>query len=214
MTKKPILAAQFFKSNAEIIEAIVALRWIRPNDSVLDPTYGGGKWWKTYTPKHLTKHDLKLDGHDFRNLPYEDDTFSVIAYDPPYVSVGGRATTKIREMYDAYGLTGAPTSPELLQDLIDAGLEEMYRLVKPGGYVFVKCMNYISSGKFTPGVFRTTKAATALGFIVEDQFVHVKKAGGPQPTKRTRTKKNGKKVASKQKHSRNNYSVMIVLRKP
>lgn len=216
MSKKPILAAQFFKSNAEIIEACVALRFLKPTDLILDPTYGGGKWWKTWQPSgigDLVKHDLKLDGTDFRNTDYEDEQFDVCAYDPPYVSVGGRATTTIREMYEAYGLTGAPTSPEKLQALINDGLDEMWRVLKPGGYCLVKCMNYISSGKYHPGIVLTTNHALSLGFEMVDQFVHVKKSGGPQPGNRTRAGKNGKRVKSKQKHSRNNYSVLIVLRK-
>lgn len=210
--KKPILAAQFFKSNTDIIEACVALHFLKRTDLILDPTYGGGKWWKTWKPSgvgDLVRHDLKLDGTDFRNLPYKARQFDAIAYDPPYVSVGGRATTTIREMYEAYGLAGAPTSPELLQALINDGLREMRRVLKPGGYCLVKCQDYVSSGRLWSGTFHTEQHARKLGFEVVEKFIHVKKSGGPQPK---RTRKDGKAV--RQHHARHNASMMIVLRRP
>lgn len=218
----PVLRATYWKSNAEMIEAIVELGFLDRDMKVLDPTYGKGIWWKKFKPRKLVKHDLILDGTDFRNLPHRSNTFDAAAYDPPYVSVGGRDTTGIVAMFDAYGMTGAPTSPRKLQRLINDGLKEMNRLVKPavrtehglkGGIIIVKCMSYVSSGKIFDGVYQTKKAARKLGLVLEDELFHIRKSGGPQPGNRTKKLKTGQVVASRQHHSRGNVSVALIFRK-
>lgn len=206
--RPPVLAAAHYKSNAQLIEACVRLRYLKLNDWVLDPTYGRGLWWKTWAPRWMTAHDLAIDGVDFRNTRYLPHQFDAIAFDPPYVSVGGRNTTGIQEMYDRYGLWGAPTSPALLQQLIIDGLAHLYPLAKPRGIVLVKAQDYVSSGKLWSGTYWTEDGARKLGYEVVDKLIHVRKAGGPQPKNRTR--KDGTK--SRQMHARHNASVLFVLR--
>lgn len=210
---KPVLRATFWKSNAELIEDCVRLGYLKPEWKTLDPTYGKGIWWKNWKPKRLVKHDLELDGVDFRNLPHRANTFDAITYDPPYVSAGGRATTTIREFYAAYGLHGAPTTPKKLQRLINDGLTEMHRVVKPGGIVMVKCQDYISSGSLWSGTYLTERKARALGFEVVDKLIHIRKSGGPQPKGRTRKGPNGTRIDTVQQHARGNTSMLLVLRK-
>ena len=50
-----------------------------------------------------------------------DETFDAVAFDPPYVSVGGRSTSGINGMHAAYGMDGAPLTPQGVQDDINAG---------------------------------------------------------------------------------------------
>lgn len=223
--KKPVLAATYWPTNGHMIADLAKIGYLKKNLLTLDPTYGEGLWWTEWQPSEgkLFDHDLKIDGHDFRNLPYRDNYFGQITYDPPYVSVGGRDTSNIKVMYDAYGLRDAPTSPVKLQKLINEGLTEMYRLVRParrlasgelsGGIVICKQMNYVSSGKLHLGIFHTMYHAWDLGFEIEAQLFHVRKSGGPQPQNRTKKLKNGKIVKSKQQHPHNNVSCALVLRK-
>ena len=44
---------------------------------------------------------------DFRGMWYRDEVFDAVAFDPPYVSVGGRSTSGINGMHAAYGMDGA-----------------------------------------------------------------------------------------------------------
>lgn len=208
MSKPPVLACDHWKNNAYLIrDGVARLGYLRRNLLTLDPTYGQGVWWRLWRPHVLFDHDIAMDGHDFREMPYPDGMFPQIAYDPPYVSMGGRATTKIRKFYEQYGLIGAPTSPQKLQALINDGLTEMYRLAAPKGIVIAKTMNYVSSGKLQLSELWTMNHAEQLGFVIEDRFIlHGRPRQQPK-----RTRKDGKK--SKQKHARNNASTMFVLRK-
>lgn len=196
----PVLAAHNWTTNGHLIADCHRLGYLRDDDHILDPTYEKGTWWKVWRPEKLTWHNRDLDGTDFRALPYPDGAFDAIAYDPPYVCVGGRTTTGIPEMHNAYGMEDAPRTPALLQQLINDGLTEMFRLVKPNGIVLVKCQDYISSGRLWVGTHHTLTHAIALGFEPVDRMEHY---GGvrPQPPGR------------RQVHARRNLSTLFVLAK-
>jgi len=220
----PVLAASSWPTNADLIADVARLGYLTADRLTLDPTYGRGLWWKKWKPDELVAHDLRVDGTDFRALPYPDDTFEAIAFDPPYVSVGGRKTTGIGDLHDRFGLTDAPTSPAGVQELIDDGLVEMHRVAIPGAFVLVKCQDYVSSGRLWPGTHLTLSKALELGFELVDRFEHV--AGvRPQPTGRSRactTCRDGRpceleecsdgRIPTRQQHARRNVSTLFVLR--
>jgi tRNA G10 N-methylase Trm11 len=204
--KPPIKAAQQWRNNAELIADVASL-YIRPTDKVIDPTYGRGLWWSIYRPSNLVIHDLyTLDGVDFRKLPYKDNEFDCSAYDPPYVSVGGKQTSTLgvkvnggSDYHDRYGLINAPTTPAGLQELINEGLTECNRVTKR--YVFIKVQDYVSSGNLWNGTYLTQKyAIEELGMTQIDRFEMVGSIR-PQPPGR------------RQVHARRNLSTLFVFKK-
>lgn len=200
MTAVTIFAAHAWPSNAELIADCAALGYLHADWLTLDPTYGRGVWWKKWQPENLVGHDIALDGVDFRDLPYGDNTFDAVAFDPPYVSVGGRKTTGIAEMHDRFGLTDAPTTPAGVQELINAGLDECVRVLKPKGYLLVKCQDYVSSGKLWLGTHWTLSTALEAGLTCVDRFEH---HGPPRPQPPGR----------RQVHARRNLSTLFVFQK-
>lgn len=197
----PVMAATAWPSNADMIVDMVRLGYLTADDLVLDPTYGSGRWWKKWSPRMLVHHNNTEDGSDFRDTGYPDNHFDAVAYDPPYVCIGGRKTSGIKSMYDGYGLTDAPRTPDALQDLINCGLSEMKRVVKPKGIILVKCQDYVSSGKLYPGTFNTHYFARLLGLELVDRFEHI---GNPRPQPPGR----------RQVHARRNLSTLFIFRKP
>jgi tRNA G10 N-methylase Trm11 len=195
-----VLAADTWRTNGHLVADIARLGYLNADDHVLDPTFGRGLWWTVWQPKHLTVHDLRIDGTDFRDLPYDDATFDAVAFDPPYVSVGGRKTTTIPDMHDRFGLTDAPTSPAGVQELINAGLTETTRVLKPKGVLLVKCQDYISSGKLWPGTHLTLNHAFTLNLNLIDRLEHI---GRPRPQPPGR----------RQVHARRNLSTMLIFRR-
>ena len=196
-----MVSAQVVRTNAELLEQVCKI-WVREDDLVADVTYGKGGWWKRYRPNYLVAHDLALDGVDFRNLPEADNTFDVVAFDPPYVSPGGRDTSTINDFNDRYGLHITPKTPrELFNLLINPGLTEINRVLKPGGIILGKVMDYVSSGRHQPCSLWLTTHAASVGLEVVDVFVHVS-GTGPQPNR------------PRQYHSRKNHSLLYVFEKP
>ena len=198
----PVLAATYWPTNAHLIEACAQLGYLAADRPTLDPTYGRGIWWKRWRPNRLATHDIRLDGVDFRDLPHADQEFGAVAFDPPYVSVGGRKTTTMPDFQNRYGIDTAPTTPTGVQLLINAGLEECCRVLEPNGWLLVKCQDYISSGRLQPGTHWTLERALQLGMIYFDRLEHIAIAPRPQPSRR------------RQVHARRNLSTLLVFRRP
>jgi hypothetical protein len=198
-----IKAADHWRNNGELI-ADVAKLWFPEFDNVIDLTYGKGTWWKKYLPWMITTNDLDpaTEAHyneDFRATSQHADTYDVVAFDPPYVAIGGRETSTIKDHHARYGMESG--NPLATQKLINAGLTEAQRICKPGGIILCKCANYISSGKYQAGVFDTWEyGVNALYLDLVDQFILV---GEP-----------GRQSQTTQVHARNNYSCLLVFRKP
>lgn len=198
----PILACQDWPTNGHLIAHVAMLGYIKADNYVLDPTYGAGTWWTLFKPGNLVARNRRKDGSDFTHMPIHwTDSFDVVAFDPPYVAKGGRATSGIKEMDERYGQDDCPATPKLLQELIDAGLSECDRVTKKGGFILVKCMDYISSGKLFLGETNTLDFARMLGLKVEDKFIHYSTTANPQPPGR------------RQVHARRNYSTLWVFKR-
>ncbi|HEY5025566.1 MAG TPA: hypothetical protein VII76_11375, partial [Acidimicrobiales bacterium] len=159
----------------------MALGYLRTDWLTLDPTYGRGNWWKTFRPEQLVTHDAQLDGVDFRQLPHADNTFDCAVFDPPYICIGGRKTTNLGDFHDRYGILETPRTAQGLQDLMNAGLTEVYRVVRPGAFVLMKCQDYVTGGGLWPGTHHSTTHALSLGFKLFDRLEHVSKNPRPQP---------------------------------
>lgn len=215
-----LVAAYRWPTNAHLI-ADVAELYLDPGMRAVDVTYGLGKWWQIWRPLELVEHDLdpkKGDGVNFTALPEADNTYDLAALDPPYVAPGGRATSgaAVAGMVHAFGMQTSHRTPAGNQTMIEAGLAELYRVLRPtrrvrgravSGIALVKVMDYVTGGRLFPATYLTTKAALELGFRLEDRIEHLSTRGGPQPT----TNPDG--TPRRQMHARRNYSTLLILTK-
>lgn len=211
----------------ELIHFYVDQRFGPKTAAAIDTTYGQGGWWTTGGRERLG--DLHVHSGDMRDTGLADASVDVVFYDPPYVSVGGRTTTQIQEFFDAYGLGDAPKTPHQLQILMNEGLDEACRILRPKGFVFMKCTNYVSSGKLWTGVTKSIDHALTIPKMrVFDLIVH-ETGTGPQPEtdKCRRCDGRGRETSDvlcsrcggegrlprRKVHARNNASVMLILEK-
>lgn len=208
-----ILEAQQWPNNSDLISTVFDMhvwpkKWAQGPDGpdVMDVTYGKGLWWQ-WVPNRahtFTSHDFKLDGVDFTDLPEDNASMDVIAFDPDYVAPGGRDTSTIPDFNERYGLNDPYESPASLQAHINQGLSECARVLRPQGILMAKCSTYISSGKPWLGEYHTIHHGLRYcDLVVEDIFVHIS-GTGPQPAR----------PGSRQQHARSNSSRLIVFRKP
>lgn len=177
--------------------------------SVLDVTYGEGKWWDRFTPDPFTFHDLhKVDGVDFRHLPHDDDSFDAVCFDPPYVMSGGPSSAALPDGFQGrYGIgienLGDDTRGMVaFHELIRAGLLEAIRVSRR--WVLVKCMEAAQGSGPTgfqdvPHLVATW--AAEAGAPKHDQIVH-HTGSGP----------GGHNIWT-QKRARRHHSYLIVFKK-
>lgn len=165
-----VLGSVFTGTNSDLMAAVAPLYL---SGSVLDATYGDGRWWERFTPSPFIAHDLyKLDGVDFRALPELDDSIDAVCFDPPYVPAGGSRTsgrTVAEERFrDSFGLE--PRSLVELNELIVGGLGECARVSRR--WVLVKCCDFVTGGVFTLGHLTVLDEARRIGLKPHDLIVH------------------------------------------
>ena len=87
-----IMAAHAWRHNGWLIADVSNLGYLTESDLTLDATFGRGVWWKQWAPQHLIAAGYTGDSKratpsltaDFTALPFRDNTFDTVAYDPPY----------------------------------------------------------------------------------------------------------------------------------
>lgn len=184
----PILPSVFQGTNADLMAAVAPYYL---TGSVLDVTYGEGKWWDRFRPDPFTFHDLyKVDGVDFRALPEADATVDTVTFDPPYVISGGISTGSALAVgfQNRYGIgdhnialmgrRNGRIGNDLMHDFLLDGLTEVLRVARC--YALVKCMEFAQGGGVTSTIgrdfhdtpFLMTKWALELGWIKHDCIVH------------------------------------------
>ena len=120
---------------------------------ILDPCCGGRMWWFDKTNPAVIfgdrRHEVltvtdrshgKTDGQrvlriepdivmDFRNLPFPDETFHLVAFDPPHLVRAGKKSWLAAK----YGKLGGDWRSDLR-----AGFSECFRVLRPYGTLVFK----------------------------------------------------------------------------
>lgn len=190
-------------NNSELIRR--AEMYLKPGDKIADVTYGKGVFWNDIDRSKYDIHpsDIKTvpeHPHDFTNLPYTNDDFDVVAFDPPYSHNPGKNNpfeTQYKNRETTPGLDHAG-----IINLYRKGMREALRILKSGGLLWVKCQDEIQGGKQRPSLIEIFNIATIeLGMLYVDRFVVVNKNGLPIRFKN-------------QKHARKNDSYLWIFQKP
>lgn len=196
----PVLAVTAWKSNAELIADVARLGYLHADWPTLDPTYGRGTWWKAFRPTDLTACDLDPEKSplgrsvDFTALPFPDENFRAVVFDPPY-KLNGTPTADIDARYgvDVY------RSREDRHRLIRDGVAECTRVLERGGFLLVKCQDQVNGGRVRWQTDMVTAHAETLGLAKVDALHMV--AYRPQPEGR------------RQEHARRNHSTLLVFQR-
>jgi hypothetical protein len=204
----PVLSVITEKRNGPLI-AQVARLWIKPDDLLMDATWGQGLWWTDYKhPEHLfIRHDkYTLDEVDYHELPEGDESVDVIALDIPYTSCGSVETSSLEGFHDRYGLTSQKGYKAIFADMAGA-VTECARVLNRGGRLLLKLSDYVESGQMRWAWRNADDAATAAGLRHADEFIH-HSGTGPQP------KTNLDGTPRRQIHSRRCHSFLEIYVKP
>ena len=83
---------------------------------------------------------------DFTNMPYEDEHFSMVVFDPPHLS-RNLGNSKFADMYGSLNEKASPTGyPHIKygasysdwRDMLAKGFKECFRVLKHGGFLIFK----------------------------------------------------------------------------
>lgn len=191
------------KDNAALIVQCRDLGYLPTDGPILDATYGLGRFWNNWVPKHLVGMDANpakardVVG-DFTDLPFSDGTFDAVVLDPPY-KLNGTGGSHASD--DGYGVADPDWVAKTWQQkhtLIRDGITEAARVVRRGGHVLLKCQDQVCSGQVRWQTIEFTNHAATLGLRLVDRFDLL--GHRPQPAGR------------RQVHARRNYSSLLVFR--
>lgn len=170
----PVLAWGDWPTNAHLIADCVKLGYLRDTDTVLDPTYGKGTFWKVWRPTAATL--FGTDGVaekspsgmavDVRHLPWDDRYFDATVFDPPYKLNG---TSRPEDVFvdERYGVHEKATWQDRMALIVDGTLE-CARVTRR--HLLVKCQDQVVSGKKRWQTLLVNEAAEKAGFGLVDRF--------------------------------------------
>jgi len=154
--------------------------------SILDVTPGQGNFWRADVPLPARKQDASLA--DFRFLPFDDQSWDVVAFDPPHLAGLGR-TSYFRSRYGTYQASELP-------DVIRRGALEAWRVAAVG--LICKVTDHVNSAHFK------RESQWVIEAIGQEPFevVHV-----------TRTAVGSARWTDKQMSARNNGSTLLIFKR-
>lgn len=171
-------------------------------------------FWKKVPAKdyEVVGSDLKT-GVDCRKLPYKDEEFDCVVFDPPYMEgffrkseghLGGSGThSAFRKAYSNGEATNGdgPKWHAAVVDLYVKGGRETARVLKKNGIFIVKCQDEVSANRQWLTHVEIITAYEKMGFYVRDLFVVV------------RSNQPGVSRIIKQVHARKNHSYFLIFQK-
>lgn len=180
-------------NNSGLIKKVAAL-YFKPGEKIADVTWGKGAFWKEVdlTKINVVGTDIKT-GTDFRDLPYDDNSFNHSVIDPPYARI-----TNLKGMVDCYNTTRFTSHEDIIR-LYENGLKELVRITKEDGYILCKCQDEICGCKQRWSHIEIFNIALELGLYPKDLFILVNEKN-PKPT-------------YKQQHARKTHSYLWIFQK-
>jgi hypothetical protein len=206
VTTNELIFSAHVGTNDEVFPQILSL-YVPKGSKVADVTFGKGVFWKRVNSKDYDFYpsDIK-DGIDCRNLPYGNNIFDAVVFDPPYMHTpGGTAHNGHQNYEDYYKNNWSSNSTkkyhEAVLDLYFTAANEAWRILRGDGVYIIKCQDEVCANRQRLTHVEIINELTRKGFVVEDLFVVV------------RRNKPGVSRVLKQVHARKNHSYFLVFRK-
>ncbi|SFS20083.1 class I SAM-dependent methyltransferase [Yoonia litorea] len=156
-------------NNADLIREVARLYAPDPSVSIADVTFGRGTFWKRTPHLNVTGSDLHTvpaRPYDFRDLPYADNSFDIVVFDPPYIAWPGNhmSDERYRNAETTKGF-----SPNDIRELYRAGLRECQRVARR--QLWVKCKDGVSGPKQCWLHVHILQDAEGMGLVGRDLFI-------------------------------------------
>ena len=108
-------------------------------------------------------------------LPFREDIFDVVVYDPPHIPNQGKDKQKDFNIRFGLGLRSSADTNYNFSHTYRPFLEEAYRVLRPQGVLFCKITDYVHNHRLQWAHIDLVQAATAVGFCACDCIVKTRK---------------------------------------
>ena len=165
--------------DAELLERLLEFYPRRKPRRILDATVNGGRFWRGSSRK-IVGLDIEQSHRptivaDNTRMPFRDNTFDVVVYDPPHIPNQGRDQQK--DFTVRFGL--GPRSPKEMgytfNHTFPPFVQEAYRVLKPEGILLCKIADYVHHHRYQWAHIELINAARETGFMPCDCIVKIRK---------------------------------------
>ena len=172
------LASVWHGGDAELIERMLDFYPRTPPRLILDATVNAGRFWRGTTRRVIgldieARHRPTVVG-DHARMPFRDEGFDVVVYDPPHVPNQGRDHRKDFNTRFGLVLKSAATRGYNLSHLYPPFLREAARVLRPEGVLFCKIADYVHNHRTQWAHLDLVLAAREAGFCACDCIVKVR----------------------------------------
>jgi len=199
------LASVWDGTDAELLERMLDFYPQTRPHVILDATVNAGRFWQgsnrpvigmdidpAYCP------DVVADN---MRMPFRNDSFDVVVYDPPHIPNQGRDKSKDFNTRFGLVLKSPAENGYNFSHLYPPFVQEAYRVLRPEGILLCKITDYVHGHRFQWAHVELIKAAAAAGFCPCDCIVKIRK--GPIVSPRWKTAH----------HARRHHCYWLVFRK-
>ena len=191
--------------DAELLERLLDFYPRKKPRRILDATVNGGRFWRG-SKRPVIGLDNEFSHRpqiaaDNTRMPFRNQFFDVIVYDPPHIPNQGRDNQK--DFHERFGLGGK--SPKEMgytfTHTYPPFVGEAYRVLQDEGILFCKIVDYVHHHRYQWAHVELIEAARKAGFLACDCIIKARK--GPIVDPRWK----------KAHHTRRQHAYWLVFRK-
>jgi hypothetical protein len=199
------LASVWEGTDAELLEKMLGFYPKSRPQLILDATVNEGRFWRE-SRRPVIGLDIEAAFQpnvtgDNLQMPFRDESFDVVVFDPPHIPNQGQDRTK--DFNTRFGLVmkSSAATGYNFSHLFSPFARQAYRVLKADGVLFCKITDYVHGHRFQWAHIDFVKAAVDAGFCPCDCIIKIRK--GPIISPRWKTAH----------HARHHHCYWLIFRK-
>jgi SAM-dependent methyltransferase len=199
------LPSVWYGGDAELLEELLTFYPRKRPQRILDATVNKRRFWQG-SKRRITGLDIdaRYKPDVVANntaMPFPDEDFDVVVYDPPHIPNQGKDNTKDFNKRFGLVLRSPKENGYALTHTFPPFVREAFRVLRPEGILLCKITDYIHHHRYQWAHIEFVNAARAVGFIPCDCIIKIRKGPIIDPKWKTAH------------HSRRQHCYWLVFRK-
>ena len=199
------LASVWFGEDAELLEKLLNFYPRKKPRKILDATVNRGRFWKG-SKRQVTGLDIDPRYRptvvgDNTNMPFPDESFDVVVYDPPHIPNQGKDKSKDFNTRFGLVLRSSKENHYTFSHTFPPFVKEAYRVLKPEGILLCKIADYVHHHRYQWAHIEFINAAREASLTPCDCIIKIRKGPIIDPKWKTAH------------HSRRQHCYWLVFRK-
>lgn len=146
------LASVWYGEDAELLEKLLNFYPRRKPRRILDATVNCGRFWKG-SKRQVTGLDIDPRYRptvvgDNTNMPFPNESFDVVVYDPPHIPNQGKDKSKDFNTRFGLVLRSSKENHYTFSHTFPPFIKEAYRVLKPEGILLCKIADYVHDHRY------------------------------------------------------------------